>query len=262
MRKRASRLTCFLVLATFTAIAQEGFSLFTTNFPPEEFSKRRTAVYDSIGGSSLALVQGAPVPAGYARFRQSNEFYYLCGVETPHSYLLLDGVQRHVTVYRPQQNEGRERAEGRMLSAEDEVLVRQLAGVDAVYGLDILPEHLARSARGNTMCTLFTPSSPAEGAAMSRDLAVRSLGDGDADPFDGRASREGSLIQLVRSRFPQFEIRDLSLSLDNLRLIKSPREIAFIKKATQLAGLALMECMRSTKPGIMEYELDAVAKYV
>jgi Xaa-Pro aminopeptidase len=97
---------------------------------------------------------------------------------------------------------------------------------------------------------------------MSRDLAVRSIGDATADPFDGRASREGSLIQLVRSRFPQFEIHDLSPILDNLRLIKSPLEIAVIKKATQLAGLALIECMRSTKPGIMEYELDAVAKYV
>jgi Xaa-Pro aminopeptidase len=35
-----------------------------------------------------------------------------------------------------------------------------------------------------------------------------------------------------------------------------------MKKATQLSGWALMECMRSTRPGIMEYELDAVAKYV
>ena len=74
MHKRTLLLTCFLVLATFTVIAQEGFSLFTTNFPPEEFSKRRAAVYDAIGSSSLALVQGAAVPAGYTRFRQSNEF--------------------------------------------------------------------------------------------------------------------------------------------------------------------------------------------
>jgi len=262
MHKRTLLLTCFLVLATFTVIAQEGFSLFTTNFPPEEFSKRRAAVYDAIGSSSLALVQGAAVPAGYTRFRQSNEFYYLCGVEKPHFYLLLDGSQRRATLYLPHRNEGRERSEGKMLSPEDEALIRQLAGVDAVYGIDILPEHLARSARGYTMRTVFTPFSPAEGAAMSRDLAVRSLGDASADPFDGRASREGSLIQLVRSRFPQFDIRDLSPILDNLRLIKSPREIAVIKKATQLAGLALMECMRSTKPGLMEYELDAAAKYV
>ena len=262
MSKRTLLLLLFLVLGTFSAIAQEGFSLFTTNFPPEEFSKRRSALYDAIGSSALALVQGAPAPSGYTRFRQSNEFYYLCGMETPHVYLLLNGAQRRATLYLPHRNEGRERAEGKMLSAEDEALIKQLAGVDAVYGLDILPEHLAAYARGNALRTLFTPFSPAEGSSMSRDLAVRFIGDAAADPFDGRPSREGSLIQLIRVRFPQFEIRDLSPILDNLRLIKSSREIAVIKRATQLAGVALMECMQSTRPGIMEYELDAVAKYV
>jgi Xaa-Pro aminopeptidase len=47
-----------------------------------------------------------------------------------------------------------------------------------------------------------------------------------------------------------------------MRLIKSQREIALITKATRLSGLALMEAMRSTVPGITEYELDAMAKYV
>jgi Xaa-Pro aminopeptidase len=252
---------CFLVSIP-CVFSQEGFSPFTTNFPPEEFSSRRSALYDAIGNSALALIQGASAPSGYTRFRQSNEVFYLCGVETPHSYLLLNGAQKRTALYLPHRNAGRERAEGKILSAEDEALIKQLAGVDAVYGLDILPEHLAAYARGNSLRTLFTPFSPAEGPAMSRDLAVRSVGDAAADPFDGRPSREGSLIQSIRIRFPQFDIRDLGPLLDNLRLIKSPREIEVIKRATQLSGVALMECMQSTRPGIMEYELDAVAKYV
>ena len=35
-----------------------------------------------------------------------------------------------------------------------------------------------------------------------------------------------------------------------------------IRRATRLAGLGLIESMKATKPGIMEFELDAVAKYV
>jgi Xaa-Pro aminopeptidase len=58
------------------------------------------------------------------------------------------------------------------------------------------------------------------------------------------------------------EVKDLSPTLDQLRLIKSPHEIALLRKATRLSGLALMEAMRSTQPGIKEYELDAMAKYV
>jgi len=242
--------------------SQEGFSPFTKDFPPEEFAQRRAKVYEAVGTGSLALVQGAPSQPGYIRFRQTNEFYYLCGIESPHAYLLLDGSQRRASLYLPHRNAGRERSEGKVLSAENEDLIKELSGIDAVYGVDLLSEHLARYARSSSIGTLFTPFSPAEGASMSRDLALRAIGDIAADPFDGRPAREGHLIQLLRERFPQFEIRDLTPTLDNLRLIKSPREIALIKKATILSGLALMEAMRSTVPGMMEYELDAAAKYV
>jgi Xaa-Pro aminopeptidase len=252
---------CLLPLLPRTTSAQD-IPLFTTDFPPQEFAGRRSKVYEAIGEGGLALVQGAPSPAGYVRFRQSNEFYYLCGVEVPHAYLLMNGAQRTATLYLPHRNEGRERSEGKMLSAEDAELVKRLSGVDAVYGTDLLGEHLARQARGAQSRTLWTPFSPAEGMAMSRDLAVRAVADASSDPWDGTASREGRLIEALRARFPQFEVRDLTPALDRARLIKSPREIELIRKATRLSGLALMEAMRSTVPGISEYELDAVAKYV
>lgn len=250
-----------LALICAAAFAQEGFPLFTTDFPPEEFAARRAEVFKAIGETGLALLQGAPSPPGYTRFRQSNEFYYLCGIEVPHAYLLLDGTTRTTSLYLPHRNEARERGEGKLLSAEDSDEIKRLSGVNAVFGSDLLVEHLARATRSFGR-TIYTPFSPAEGFAMSRDLAVRVIGDYAADPFDGRASREGALINQLRSRFPQFEIRDLSPTLDKLRLIKSPRELALIRKATQLSGMALIEAMCSTEPGIYEYELDALAKYV
>ncbi|MEK6756250.1 MAG: aminopeptidase P N-terminal domain-containing protein, partial [Bacteroidota bacterium] len=105
---KARTLIALLLLVPLTALSQEGFSLFTKDFPPEEFAQRRVKVYDAIGIGAIALVQGAPSPSGYVRFRQSNEFYYLCGVETPHAYLLVDGSQRRSTLYLPHRNEGRE----------------------------------------------------------------------------------------------------------------------------------------------------------
>ena len=246
----------------FKAFAQEDVPFFTPDFPPQEFAERRAKVFDSIGENGLAIVQGAPNPVGFARFRQSNEFYYLSGIESPHAYLVLDGAQRTATVYLPHRNEARERSEGKVLSAEDADLVKQLSGINAVYGTDVLSEHLARYARGGQMRTVFTPFSPAEGLATSRDGAVRTIADIASDPWDGSPSREGRFAELLRTRFPQFEIRDLSPTLDKMRLIKSPREIALIVKATRLSGLALMEAMRSTAPGITEHELDAAAKFI
>src|SRR4030095_15218004 len=119
---------------------------------------------------------------------ESNEFYYLCGIEVPHAYLLLDGAARRATLYLPHRNEGRERGEGRLLSAEDAEEVKRFSGIDEVAATDLLVEHLARLARGNPARTIFTPFSPAEGTAMSRDLALRVIGDYAADPFDGGAS--------------------------------------------------------------------------
>jgi len=253
----------FLLLSISVIVgqAQEGFPLFTADFTPDEFAARRAGVLKSIGDNGIALIQGASSPAGYTRFRQTNEFYYLCGIEVPHAYLLIDGSTRRASLYLPHRNPARERSEGKLLSAEDDELIRKLSGLDAVYGIEMLGEHLARAARTSGRL-IYTPFSPAEGAATSRDLAVRQIADFTADLWDGRSSREASFMDLLRRRFPQFEVKDLTPTIDGLRLIKSPREIALIRKATRLSGLALIEGMRSTEPGMMEHELDAMARYI
>jgi Xaa-Pro aminopeptidase len=260
-RCRVAPTLAFLLLAG-AALAQEGFPLFTTDFPPEEFAARRAKVYEAIGVDAFAVVQGAPVPAGYTRFRQSNDFYYLCGIEVPHAYLLLDGASKKATLFLPPRNEGRERGEGKMLSPEDSDEVKKLSGIDAVASTEVLAEQIEGQYLRRGHHVMYTPLAPAELGSMSRDLALRFTADAASDPFDGRASREGRFVELVKERFPFFEVRDLTPTLDSLRLIKSEREMAMIRKATHLAGLAILEGMRSVKPGQYERELDGVGKFV
>ena len=249
-----------LVLVASASFAQD-IPMFTSDFPPEEFQARRAEVYAAIGDKGLALIQGAPSPEAYTRFRQNNEFYYLSGIEVPHAYLMLDGAQKVAALYLPHRNARRERSEGKVLSVEDADEIKKLAGVDAVFAIETLAEHLSSLARAGDR-TIYTPFYPGEGLAMSRDLALRRIADTVNDPWDGRASREAALMSLLKSRFPQYEVRDLTPTLDRLRLIKSPRELVLIRKATRLAGLALMEGMRSTEPGMLESELDAMAKFI
>ena len=109
---------------------------------------------------------------------------------------------------------------------------------------------------------LYTPLSPAEIGNDSRDEILHGQARAASDPWDSQSTREARFKKLIMERFPQFEIRDLSPILDAMRLIKSPKEIEIIRNATEIAGLAIMEAMRSTSPGVYEYQLDAAAKYI
>ena len=261
MFKTLLRSLAFLFIVT-SLFAQEQHR-YQSDFPPEEFAARRTQIFEKIGNQALAIIQGAPGVDGFKIFRQSNEFYYLCGLETPHAYLLLDGRSRKATLYLPHRDEARERNEGKLLCAEDAEVVKKLTGVEAVHGVELMPRHWIWSGLVRLPApTIYTPFSPSETEADSRDESLSGQASMSSDPWDGRPSREGYFIHLLRTRYPQFEIRDLSPILDAMRTIKSPREIALIRRASRIAGLALMEAMRSTKPGVFEYQLDAAARYV
>lgn len=251
---------CLLILSP--AFAQEKH-YFQKDFSISDFAERRAKIFDAIGNNAIAVIQGASGLAGFTVFRQSNSFYYLTGVESGHAYLLLNGKNRKSTLYLPHRDAGRENGEGKVLSAEDAELVIQLTGVNQVRALEYLSANLVGAELLQPPAlTLYTPLSPEETGTDSRDELLSAQARTASDPWDGQPSREARFKRLINSRFPQFEIRDLSPLLDSMRLIKSQKEIEIIRKATQIAGEGIMEAMRSTSPGVYEYQLDAAAKYI
>jgi Xaa-Pro aminopeptidase len=247
-----------IVLVGSTSQAQHEYQ---TDFTAGDFQKRRDAVYDSIG-PNIAIIQGAEDVQGFIVFRQSNTFYYLSGLETPAAYMLLDGKERTTTLYLPHRNAERERVAGPTISSEDDDLVKEITGADSVHAIEKLGTDLAWYAWGPQAPAIYTPHSPDEKYLQSRDEMLDGFGRRVADPWDGRPSKAGHFIQLLKTRYPQFEIRDLSPTLDGMRTIKDEKEIDLIRKASQLAGLGIMEAIRSTEPGVMEYQLEAAADFV
>lgn len=260
IRKLAISISTAAVLSIVLPGAHAAAQHYQSDFPPEEFQARWQRVFEHIGENAVALVQGMPQADGFIMPRQNNTFYYLTGIETPHAYVLLDGRTRRVTLYLPPRNERLERSEGRVLSAADTDLVMRLVGVDAVESTATMVSGWPPDVGRDT--AIYVEHSPAEQQGQSRGelrAAQRSIAD---DPWDGRTSRASRFIQLLRSRHPDAELRDLTSILDDLRSIKSRREIELIRRASQLAGLGVMEAMRSTRPGAYEYQLDAAARYV
>jgi Xaa-Pro aminopeptidase len=113
-----------------------------------------------------------------------------------------------------------------------------------------------------TPVAIYAEFSPAENQGQSRGELVSAEMARANDFWDGTSSRQKRFVELLRARQPRSEIRDLNPILDTMRSIKSPREIAMIRRASQIAGLGMMEAMRSTEPGVTEYQLDAAARYV
>lgn len=260
--KHLIRVALICLVTTNVVLAQEKHH-YQTDFSVEEFKERRSRIMESIGDNAVALIQGASGVSGFSVFRQTNSFYYVTGLEAAHAYILLNGRNKGVTLYLPHRDEGREGGEGKVLSAEDEELVKKLTGVDRVRGLEYLGNDLVGTGLIRPPAPLlYTPLSPAEVGTDSRDELLYGQARKSADPWDGQPTREARFKQLLNERNPQFEIKDLSPILDAMRLVKSPKEIEMIRKATEIAGLGIMESMRSTEPGVYEYQLDAAAKYV
>jgi Xaa-Pro aminopeptidase len=228
---------------------------YQVDFPPDEFERRRQQVFEAIGHAK-AVLAGAPATGAFDLFRQTNEFYYLCGVEVPHAYLLLDGSLRWTTLYLPRRDAKLERSEGPQLNASDPDLVRRLTGVDEVKPLDALAGDLREAT------DLFTLHAPAEGRQASRDTLLHARHQIESDPWDGRPSAEQWFRQKLSAACPQARFHDLSPTLDRMRLIKSHREIELMRRAGRLTARAVVDAMHLTRPGHFEFELAAVADYL
>ncbi|MDZ7645679.1 MAG: hypothetical protein U5K54_00065 [Cytophagales bacterium] len=100
----------------------------------------------------------------------------------------------------------------KVLSAEDNELVKQLVGVEHVKGIEFLSADLVGTGSDPSTCTIaITLNSVRQKMVMT--VAMNYLyaqARSAADPWDGQPAREALFIHKLRERFPQFEIRDLS----------------------------------------------------
>jgi Xaa-Pro aminopeptidase len=255
--------TRFLILAagllTF-ARAPSAQPVFTGAevFPLEEFSARRARVIAQIG-DAVAILQGTTERPGEQPFRQNNQFFYLTGAAEPRAIVTIDGRSKETTLYLQPFNERREsRMFGPGLHPGDEAV--KATGVDAVLARDEFTTAVAAFAReGRIIYTPFRPEVLGEASSSDPAALWRAT---KQDPWDGRASREEAFIAKLKAAAPQSEVKDLDPIVDTLRITKSPREIAIIREATRITGLAIMEAMRDARPGMLEYELQADAEFV
>ena len=231
--------------------------LFTDSLPKEEFAERRARLMEQIG-DGIAVVQGATEDAAYLKFRQNNQFFYLTGVESPRAIVLIDGRARSTTLYLAPVNDRMERSEGPLLAPGEGAA--RLTGIARVVDRAELAADLKKF--GGEARVLYTPFRAGSQAAMTPDRIQAHAAATAADPWDARPSRETVFRLKLSEVSTNFEIKNLDPILDAMRSIKSSRELALIREATRIAGVAMVEAMRAAKPGMHEYEIEAIGDYV
>jgi len=223
---------------------------FQRRFEWSELADRRRRLAETLQGG-IAILQGAGPVATFDRFRQTNELLYLAGVQTPQAYLVLDSDGRSV-LYLPHQPTELP-VEDRDLLAQDAELIQTVTGLDEVRPLSALPDDL-RSKR-----LIWTPFAPPETAMTSRDVLLHAERMASLEPFGPSSSRHRQFLAALAAACPLAEVRNLTPTLDAMRLIKSPAELRVLHEAGQLSAEAVRQAMFLSRPGMNEAELEAVA---
>ncbi|HEX6370108.1 MAG TPA: aminopeptidase P N-terminal domain-containing protein [Longimicrobium sp.] len=209
---------------------------------PEEFRARRERFLEAIG-SGVAVLPAAPelVKSRDTEviYRQNSDFFYLTGFLEPGAVAVLtphDLAHRFTLFVRPRDPE-RETWNGKRAGVEGAI---ERFGADAAYPIEELDERLK---------DLVEPADAlwyavrADGGAMDARMLELLAG------FRGSRPRAGK---------GPWDLRDPAQLLDGMRLIKEPGELALMREAAELAARGHLAAMRAGRPGVGEWELQAL----
>lgn len=205
-----------------------------------EFAARRKRLLDAMG-DGVALFPSAPLALRNQDvehpYRQDSDLYYLTGFDEPESVLLLTNQhEKHSAVLfvRPKKRE-REIWDGPRAGVEGAV---ERFGADAAFPIDELGKRLP-DYLGNVERLHYRIAKNSESDAILFDCLN----------LLRRGGRRGVTAPEV--------IIDSSVHLHEMRLRKSPAELATMREAAAITEEAHLRAMKLTKPGMREYEIDA-----
>lgn len=211
----------------------------------EVFERRRKQVMDEMGEATVAVFVGPP-PRKRSNdtdypYRPSSDVLYLSGFREPEAVIVLapghdDG---EFVMFVPDRDPKHEQWEGRRAGPEGAV---ENYGADAAFGLSKLEEELPKwfAGREKLYYTLGLEES------FDRKIVgwVQSL-----------RHRRGKISTMPASII---DARDIIFAA---RLIKSEEEVEIMRRACQISSEAHILAMKYCRPGIYEYELQALLEY-
>jgi Xaa-Pro aminopeptidase len=171
-------------------------------------------------------------------FRQDSNFHYLTGFGEPDALLVLapERPDGRCVLFLRERDRAAEIWDGKRLGVESAC---ETLGVDAAYPIAELAQRLPEYFAGaSTLHYAFE-------AGRATDRIVRD-------------ALETARANVRRKGRAPHTISEPSLVLDAMRLIKSDDEIATLRRAAAITRAGHVAAMRQTRPGIYEYEIQAI----
>jgi len=218
--------------------------------PLSVFHERRSRLIRDTGGDGVIVLYGygeADVAASVTSFRQNEEFYYLTGWNEPQAIMLLapkahaPGAEAEMgeeILYVPPHDRTEEKWTGPKLAPEDADASAR-TGFPTVRGIAHFAADLQEVLKG--FPKIYTELTP--------------------QPESGEECFQAETVKKIRDLAPQASLADIRLTIGRLRAVKSPGEIALIRKAVDASVEAHLAAMKAVKPGVWEYEISALMKY-
>ncbi|HEX6813943.1 MAG TPA: Xaa-Pro peptidase family protein [Planctomycetota bacterium] len=239
----------------------------------QEFRARREALVRSIHGQYkdgpfVVLVRGGIERADMGAFAQDQDFLYLSGVSEPNLALLLvpnpDGTLARDELLVPPPSRFQATWDGNFLAPGEAAAQRTgFATAGNVRSLPrLLEQLLAVDDAQAKRPALFTLMKAAPRLGSTQDKAAQAAGGTRADRLDGRDSREAAFAEKLAEAHPGLEVKSLEPFVHRMRWHKSPAEQELIRQSTRIAAEGIGEAMKGTRPGLYEYQVAAVARYV
>ena len=208
------------------------------------YAARRQAFLKQMG-DGIAIFPAAPTSIRSQdveyRYRQNNDLYYLTGFPEPESLCLLSpnhDKEQFILFVRPRDKE-KETWTGKRFGVEG---AQEFFGVDAAYTIDqldeVLPEHLLAAEK------IYY------GLGRDERLNTKIL------DFVNQGR-----LQRPRSGHGPVALIDPSDLLHEMRLFKTPQEIDLMRRAITASAAAHHAALHETRPGMHEYEIEALLEY-
>lgn len=207
----------------------------------QEFARRRKALMAMMEPNSIAIVPAAPERTRSRdtehHYRQDSDLFYLSGFPEPQAVLVLIPGRDHgeYVLFVRERNREREIWDGYRAGPEGACSEYE---ADDAFPIDDIDDILPGLIEGRERVYY----------AMGKD-----------SEFDKQVMDWVNTIRAkVRSgATPPGEFLDLSHFLNELRLFKSAAELRVMKEAGEISARAHVRAMKLSKPGVMEYQLEA-----